>query len=78
MKYSLSKLDWIKSLVMAALVPAIYIIQSSLAAGEMKFNLKEIGIAACSGMVAYLIKNFFTDSVKQAEKIIASNEPIKP
>ena len=70
MKYSLSKLDWLKSLIMAGLVPVLYIIQTSLTNNELTFNWKQIGIAAISGMVAYLIKNFFTDSVKQANKIL--------
>ena len=61
---------------MAVLVPVMYIIQNSIAAGSLTFNWKEIGIAALSGLIAYLIKNFFTDDIKQAKKIIdAQNTP---
>ena len=76
MRYTLKAHDWIKGLIMAVLVPVLYIIQNSIAAGSLTFNWKEIGIAALSGLVAYLLKNFFTDDIKQAQKIVdAQNAP---
>ena len=45
---------------MAILTPVITIIAQSLNAGVLTFDYKAIGIAALSGFVAYLTKNFFT------------------
>ena len=73
MRFTLNIRDWVKGLLMAVLVPVLYIIQSSLAAGSLTFNFKQIGIAAVSGLVAYLLKNFFTDEVKAAQNIIDKN-----
>lgn len=73
MKYGLKTRDFIKGAVMAILVPVLYIIQSSISAGNLVFNWKEIGIAAISGLVAYLLKNFFTDDVKVAKNILAKD-----
>lgn len=65
--------DFLKGAVMAILVPVLYIIQSSVEAGNLVFNWKQIGIAAVSGLVAYLIKNLFTDDVKVAKNILAKD-----
>ena len=78
--------DFIKGAIMAILVPILYIIQSSVSNGVLTFNWKEIGIAAISGLVAYLIKNLFTDDVKAAQKVLSdaklegkvAAEPIPP
>lgn len=77
MKYKLNSRDWIKGLLMATLVPVLYIIQSSIDAGQMTFNWKEIGMAAVGGLVGYLLKNFFTDDVKVAQKIMDEQSKIK-
>lgn len=77
MKYSLNRRDWLKGLLMATIVPALYIIQSSVSEGSMVFNWKQIAMASVGGFVGYLIKNYFTDDVKAAEKILADNK-IKP
>jgi len=71
--FKLHSRDYIKGAIMAVLVPVLYIIQSSVAAGNLVFNWKEIGIAAISGLVAYLLKNLFTDDIKQAKNIIAKS-----
>jgi hypothetical protein len=70
MRYSLKQRDWLKGLIMAGLVPMLYILQTSLDAGELTLNWKQIGIAAVRGMVAYLIKNFMTDDISAAKKIL--------
>jgi len=70
MRYSLKLRDYAKGVLMAILVPVLYVIQSSLTNGELTLNWKQIAIAALSGLIAYLIKNFFTDDVKEAKKII--------
>lgn len=73
MKYTLKTRDFLKGALMAVLVPAIYIIQTSLEAGVLTFNWKQIAIAAVSGLLAYLIKNFFTDDIAVAKNIIAQD-----
>jgi hypothetical protein len=52
--------DILKGLLMAVLTPVVVIIQQSLDAGLFVFDWKSIGLAALSGGVAYLVKNFFT------------------
>ena len=52
--------DILKGLLMAVLTPVVVIIQQSLEAGVFVFDWKSIGLAALSGGVAYLVKNFFT------------------
>jgi len=73
MKYTLKTRDFLKGALMAVLVPAVYIIQTSLDAGVLTFNWKQITIASVSGLLAYLIKNFFTDDIKVAKNIIAKD-----
>jgi len=73
MKYTLKTRDFLKGALMAVLVPAIYIIQTSLEAGVLTFNWKQIAIASVSGLLAYLIKNFFTDDVAVAKNIVAQD-----
>jgi hypothetical protein len=73
MKYTLKTRDLLKGALMAVLVPAVYIIQTSLDAGVLTFNWKQILIASISGLLAYLIKNFFTDDIQVAKNIIAKD-----
>ena len=58
--FSLNVQDVLKGGLMAILTPVITIIAQSLNAGVLTFDYKAIGIAALSGFVAYLTKNFFT------------------
>ena len=55
--------DWWRGLIMAILTPMFAIIVDSLNRGELNFNWKLIGIAAISGALAYLTKNFFQNPV---------------
>ena len=57
---SLNLRDVLRGLIMAVLTPVVFIVQQSLALGELTFNWKAIAIAALSGGVAYLIKSVFT------------------
>ena len=59
-QFRLNLNDWLKALLVAAITPALVVIQTSLDQGHLELNWKAIGIAAISGGVAYLIKNFFT------------------
>lgn len=58
--FTLNIKDFLKGLVMAILVPAVTIMQQSLDSGTLVLNWKTILIASISGVVAYLMKNFFT------------------
>jgi hypothetical protein len=57
--------DVIKGLVMAVLTPVLVVIQQSIEKGELTFNWHLIALSAVGGGVAYLLKNFFTTSIKE-------------
>lgn len=59
-QFTLNTRDIVKGLIMAVILPVLTIIQSSIANGVLTFDWKVIGIAAVSGFVAYIIKNFFS------------------
>ncbi len=87
-QFSLNLSDLWKGLIMAVLVPAATIITQSLDAGTLTFNWKAIVIAALSGFIGYIIKNFLTppaivvknvdnemiDKVKDGEASVSVNE----
>lgn len=66
-KYTLNLRDFLKGLLIAGGVPALLIIQQSIAAGEMVFNWQQIWMAAVGGFVTYIIKNYLTNDVKEAQ-----------
>lgn len=68
--FTLNTQDFIKGLIMAAVVPVLLIIQQSIAAGGIVFNWPDIWKAALAGLVGYLLKNFLTDSTKEAVKTL--------
>lgn len=57
-RFRLNFKDFSKAFLMAIIIPVLEIIQRSLSVGEWTFNFKTIGIAALSGFVGYLLKNF--------------------
>jgi len=59
---SLNWSDIAKGFLMAVLTPVFVIVQQSIEAGVFTFDWKTIGLAAIGGGVAYLVKNFFTQS----------------
>lgn len=61
-KYTWNWMDAGKALVVAALSPIVPIVQASLAAGNFQLPWKTMGLTALSAGVAYLVKNFFTQS----------------
>lgn len=69
--FTLETKDFIKGLIVAVLTPVFVIVQQSIAAGALVFNWVAIGIAALSGLLAYITKNFFTDDTKAAVKTLA-------
>lgn len=73
--------DFINGLIMAVLVPCVAIVQQSLDAGVLVFNWRTIGLAAISGAVGYLIKNFFTGNASKEDEPIGGGgvpNPPKP
>lgn len=67
---SLNVKDFLRGLILAILAPVLLAIQQSIAAGEVTLNWRTLGLTAISALVAYLIKNFFTNSVGQAENTL--------
>lgn len=61
-QFTVNLSDLWKGLIMAVLLPVLTIIMNSINAGSLVFNWTAIGIAAIGGLIAYLIKNFFTPS----------------
>lgn len=61
-QFSLNLSDIWKGLLMAVIVPVFAIITDSLNQGSLTFNWKLIGIAALSGGIGYILKNFLTPS----------------
>lgn len=59
-KFTLNWLDAGKGLVVAAGTSALFFVQDCLDSGSMQFHWKKCAMAAISGAVAYLIKNFFS------------------
>lgn len=74
MRYTLKLRDFLRAALIAIITPVLYVIQDSLSKGELIFHWNEILVAAISGFIAYLIKNFFTDDIKVARKVIEKHE----
>lgn len=72
MRFTLSKLDGLKAIAMAVLTPAFTILAQTMANGSLTFDWKAIGTTTVSAVGAYLLKNFLTDDVKAAQKILDS------
>ena len=69
--FSVDFKDGAKAIVLAGLVSAAQIMETSLDAGSLVFDWKAIAIAFVSGGLAYLVKNFLTnnkDEVLKANK----------
>jgi hypothetical protein len=54
--------DLLKGLFLAVVTPVLTIILQTLQAGSWVFDWKTIGAVAVSALLAYLIKQFGTDS----------------
>lgn len=61
-QFTLNLNDFWKGLLVAVLTTPITLLMASLNAGKLDFDWKAIGIAALTGLVAYLVKNFLTPS----------------
>ena len=68
--FTLNLRDFLKGAILAVVVPVLVTIQTSLAAGNIVFDWKAIGISSLATFIAYLLKNFLTDDVKVAQKTL--------
>jgi len=59
-QFTLNFRDIVKGLVVAVILPVLNVIYQSIEAGSFEFDWKRIGLLAAGGLIAYLIKNFFT------------------
>lgn len=62
--------DFLKGLLISVGTAVLVVIQQSLSAGALTFDWKAIGMAAAGAAVTYLLKNYFTDDVKEAKKTL--------
>lgn len=74
MRYTLKFRDWMKGLIMAIGAPVLTFIIDSLNEGELTLNWRKLAIVALSAGLMYLLKNFFTDDVKSAVKVLHEAE----
>ena len=58
----LNGLDFLKGFVVAIISAVLVIIQTSITAGDFHFEWSAIWQGALTAGVAYLVKNFFTNS----------------
>lgn len=59
---SLNTADFIKGLILSVLTAVVTIIYSVVQVGSLTFDWKQIGTAALSAGVGYIIKNLLTNS----------------
>lgn len=64
-RFALNAQDFLRGLFMAVGGAVVTIVQTSLEAGNLHFNWKQIGIVAGSAACVYLAKNFFQKPVIQ-------------
>lgn len=64
--YKLKLRDWLKGLIIAVGTPVAYLLQELIP----NWPLNAIEKAALSAGITYMIKNFFTDDVKVAKKVL--------
>src|ERR1700690_3202059 len=69
---SLNLTDFLKGLIVAVLTPIFPIVEESIANNSLTFNWHVIGVAAVGGFVAYISKNFFTNSNAAAVKTLST------
>ena len=60
--FNLNIQDLTKGLILTILSSTLTIIYQTINAGSLTFNWKEIGLAALTSGVAYLMKNLLTNS----------------
>ena len=71
MRFSLKARDWIKALLMAIGAPVVTFLIDSFNAEEVVINASKLTNIAISAGLVYILKNFFTDDLKVANKVIS-------
>ncbi len=66
--FSLKTKDFLKGLVMFVGTPVLYLLQDLIP----RYGLHPLLQAAIAATITYLLKNLFTDSVKEAQKTIVT------
>ena len=60
--FSLQTKDFVKGLFIAVLTSVITIVYTSVSAGQLEFDWKTIATTALTSALAYVMKNFVTNS----------------
>lgn len=69
-RFTLQVRDFLKGAVVAVVTPVLTFLLDSLSADQFVFNEKKLYIVAISAFIAYLLKNYFTDDVSVAQKVL--------
>jgi hypothetical protein len=70
--------DLAKGLLIAALTPALLVIQQSLSEGSLVLNWDNILAVASAGGLSYLIKNFFSGpKVNPMARELDNSDPVR-
>lgn len=70
MKFSLNTADFLRGLAVAVGTAVLVLLQQMLTSSPMVINWSQLGIAAGSAAIAYLLKNFLTDDVAKAKSTL--------
>lgn len=73
-QYAIQAKDLLKGMLMGAGTATATVIQTSLDKGEFIFKWKLIGMVAAGAAATYVIRKFFVDDLKSAQKTIAQNQ----
>jgi hypothetical protein len=70
MRYSLNTADFLRGLAVAVGTAVLVLLQQMISTSPVVINWGQLGIAASSAAVAYLLKNFLTDDVLKAKSTL--------
>ena len=72
MKYTLTIPDLLRGLVVAVGTAVLMLLQQMLLSDPPVVHWGQLGLAAASAAIAYLLKNFLTDDVAKAKNTLKS------
>lgn len=70
MKFTLNTADFLRGLAVAVGTAVLVLLQQMLTSSPVVINWSQLGIAAGSAAIAYLLKNFLTDDVVKAKNTL--------
>lgn len=73
-KFQLTLRDFLRGAIVSILTSVYAVVKVTLEAGSLTFDWNKIATAAISGFFAYISMNFFTDSLKNAKKVLKKAE----